>query len=162
MLRKFRFVIAAIAIIAANQAASYAVSASMAQTYIPAGTTRYALASATAEVLYAGSTFKDVPGMATSITIPTGKHGDVMVLFCGDVASLVDVQAQVLVGGAAATPGIRELGPRTDAAYGSRCAAFYKTGATAGTKLVKVQWKPGSVGTIGVHARTMLVTVNVR
>ena len=159
MLRQFRFVVAGIAIILANLAASSAVSASMTQAALPVGTTRYAVASATTTVLNGSKSFKDMAGLVTSISIPAGKHGDVMVTFCASVFSGLGVYAQVLVGGLVATPGPMPF-PANDLSY---CLSFYKVGIAAGIQSVRVQWRVGpGIGSASASARDMIVTVNIR
>jgi hypothetical protein len=163
MLHKFRFVIAGILIVAANLAVSYGVLAARTQAQLPAGSTIYAVASSTSGTANSSGTWQDLSGLSTKVTIPTGKHGDVLVFFCGEMTTASIVMVQAKVAGSAASPGSMQLttNPPTTAGSETRCAQFLKTGVTAGTKTVKMRWWSTSGYTSTMLNRTMYVVVNV-
>ena len=109
MLHKFRFVIMGGLMVFASAAASYAaVSAAMPSALLPAGSTRYATAqSQTLAFVDPDQGFLDVPGMTKFITIPSGQQGDVMIIYCAEVASSTapSYYLRAIVGGVLASPG---------------------------------------------------------
>lgn len=160
MLRKFRFVVAGLAIILANQAVGYAVHAAMPDTALAAGSTRYYVASRAAYEVTSSTTWKTLSGMSTTISIPSGKHGDVMVLFCGTGgATGGSLYVRAVIGGAAAVPGSILL---TDVStYESHCTYFYKLGLSAGSRAVTMQWHTSTGGTAAMGNLSSIVMVNI-
>jgi hypothetical protein len=159
ILRKFRFVIAGLTIIVANQALGYAVQAARPETALAAGNTRYYVAQAASLVSTGSKLWQDIPGMSTTITMPSGKHGDVMLLFCGVAATAgEDLLLRATIGGTPAVPQDTVLTEWTAAA--SNCAFFYKLGLATGSKAVKVQWHATSVY-ISLVQRSLMVMVNM-
>ena len=78
-------------------------------------------------------------GMSTSITIPAGKRGDVMILFCATVLTDfdgTDMHVRAMVGGSATTPSevLFHGGPIE---VESCCTTFYKLNKPEGTTNVK-------------------------
>ena len=158
MFRKLRFVIAGIALIAANQAVSFAVSASMPESLRPAGSTRYAAVGSSTLALTTQTAFSDLADMTTSITIPAGKHGDVFVLFCGETFSLSVTKVRAIIAGQESNP--IQLQDSTSGAQ-SRCASFFRFNVPEGSKNVRVQWA-GSTATVqSMNQRSMIVIVNL-
>ena len=161
MYRRSRFVIAALLVVLTSAVVSYAVSARVPQTLRPSGTTRYAMAQSSTGVNNTSVNNFIPTGLATSVTIPAGKHADVMVVFCsggdGD-DSFLTVRGKI--GGSVLLPadGFNlMIGPYIT---GTHCATFYKTGVGEGTKTVKVEWKALAAGAY-LNDRSMIVTLNI-
>jgi hypothetical protein len=158
-MRKLKYVMAGVLIVVANQAVNYAVSAAVPSAVLPPGSTTYAVAKAADHISTFNTVYSNVKDMSVSITIPAGKHGDVMILFCGQASSSATLTVRALVAGKGASPGpviFHEGSP-----FGSNCAAFYKVGVGEGTKTVKIQWKTFTSSVSDMFARSMIVTVNV-
>lgn len=93
--------------------------------------------------------------------LPVGKHGDVLVLFCGQSAGTGTILVQALVGGVAANPGAwLLLGTSGTTEDESRCANFYKPNVTAGTKAVNMQRQTSS-GPPMLWVPSMIVILNI-
>jgi len=165
MLHKLRFVIAGLVIILINQAVSFAVSASVPDSFRPSGSTRYAVASASDTVPTSSLTFVNIPNLSQSITIPSGKQGDVFVSFCSQLnvnLPSVFVYARALVGSSQASPGSMTLDGATYPSTQTRCATFYKLNVAEGTKTVRMQWAiSNAAAAVFAYQRSMLVTVNI-
>ena len=166
MLHRSRFLIAALLVVMTSAMVSYAVSASMPNALLAAGSTRYAIASSVNQAsLHVFDGWEDMPGMTKYITIPAGKTADVMVIFCGDmdVLNVGDwINIQVLVRDALAAPSPYSL--YVSELPASQCAVFYKTGVTAGTPAVKVQWEVSGIPSTEIgfmNSRSMLVVTNI-
>ena len=164
MLRKMKIPIIVIVIVLLNQAAGYAVHAAMPDAFRPAGTTRYAVVSASDEVSTSSYGWVNIPGLSQSITIPSGKRGDIMILFCGVIkvsTSPMNQWVSAQVGGSRATPSAVLL-ETTALARESRCSNFYKLNVAAGTKTVRMQWSIDSpAATQYLTERSMIVIVNI-
>ena len=158
MLQRFRFVIVSALVILTSAGVSYAVSASMPNALLTAGTTRYATASATnSELTYPSDGWVNVPGITKYITIPAGKTADVMVIFCGMAWTSPgdELWTCALIRDVAASPGETLL--QTDNNTASQCAMFYKTNVTAGSPAVKMQWRAaGSINGAFLNAAPCL------
>jgi len=168
MSRKFSVVIGGIAVIAlieATLALSSSVSAAVANSLRPAGSTRYAMVQSTTEAYdnAVDSGFEDMPGMATSISVPTGKKGDVMVVFCGATSaeSAAWIALRAKAGGSVLSPTAVHVDAELDAVFNPRnhCATFYRNNLPEGTRTVKMQWYTGTGAS--VWDRNMIVTVNI-
>ena len=141
MLHKFRFVIVSALVVLTSAGVSYAVSASVPNALLPAGTTRYAAAFADhADAITPADSWVDLPGMTKYITIPTGKTADVMVSFCGTEATSTGglLWTRALIRDVAASPAGMSLLSSENGS--SQCAMFYKTSVTSGSPAVKIQW----------------------
>jgi hypothetical protein len=170
MLRKFKLVVAGLLVVLVSGVVSYAVSAAVPETLLAAGASRYAVTSVSADapVVTTSRSFVDVPGLSTSITIPAGKTGDVIVLFCGEAHSAAGtVVVRALVGPAAALPTSMTIqeGVAITTGFTSRCANFYKLGVGAGAKTVKMQFRDQAPGMFPypeqLSHRSMIVIVNI-
>jgi len=164
MLHKFRFVIAGVIIILVNQVVSFAVSASMPVSLRPAGTTRYAMVTASnATSTSVQLSWADISSLSQTITIPSGKRGDVMVLFCGATTSDesgVSQYVRALVGGAAASPSESVMVPTGQKT--KHCANFYRLNVPEGTRNVRMQWHNSwEIATHRMYDRSMIVIVNI-
>lgn len=162
MLLKSRFVFAGFAVIVAALLLSYAASAASTEGSLTAGTTRYAVVSATNNIYTNFNTFVGLPGLSTTITIPSGKKGDVMVSFCGEVWSDGYLVVRALIGGVVAAPPQMELFNGGND-FESRCANFYRLNVPSGNVPVKMQWMGlySYAGTQWIIDRTMMVTANI-
>ena len=143
MLQKLKIPIIIVVTAILTQLAGYAVHAAMPDALLPAGTTRYATASASSveQTTYAAG-WLDLPGMTKYITIPTGKTADVIVVFCGEaISDSTDlVSARALIRDVVASPS--EVILVYDFIYWSnRCGVFYKANVAAGSPAVKIQWR---------------------
>lgn len=164
MLRKFRFVIAGLLIIVANQAVSYAVSAAVPSSLLAAGTTRYALVEKETQLNIVSFSDWEPTLLATSVTVPTGKTADVIVLFCGVASSgnsFIKVRARL--GTALLVPNAGGTGislSSLSSSIQSKCVNFYKTGVGAGTKTVAIEWHAAS-SLAHLFSRSMIVILNI-
>jgi hypothetical protein len=159
MAHKLRFVLAGLAIVAtsvaASLAASGAASAAPAAALLAPGGSRYAAVFSMSTITSTHLTFVDLPGLSTSITIPAGKLGDVLVFFCGDAnQSLI---ARAIIGGVGASPHGAQITNTASTAKESRCVNFYRLGVPAGTPTIKMQW----AGVGSMDSRSMMVVVNI-
>ena len=164
MLHKFRFVIAGIVFILVNQVVTFAVSASMANALLPAGTTRYAAATASDSLYIAvADGWKDITGMTKYITIPGGQKADVFVIFCGGVASSNTqyLNLQAYIGGTLAGPGIQVFPLVTT--YRNQCALFQRLNVPAGSPAIKLKWSVGAFDNYEANMaeRSMIVIANL-
>ena len=161
MFRKLRIPIVIVVTALLTEAVGLAVQAAVPGALRPSGVTRYAVASANDSVSMSSTSWVDIPGLSQSITIPSGKRGDVFISFCGNgevVAGSPLSWVRAMVGGRMTEPPAFALsgsGNDTD------CAEFYKLNVAAGTKNVRMQWGLFGAGTLSVHARVMIVTVNI-
>lgn len=164
-MHKFRFVLIGAAMVLASAAASYAaVSAAMPGALLAAGTTRYAFVSAVAQTDTASTSFVNLPGLSTTISIPAGKTADVFILFCGDTVTTNFTSVRALVGGSRATPA--EAWIREPAASGggneTGCANFLKKDVPSGTQTIAMQWRGSSAAAWhSMFDRTMVVIANI-
>lgn len=154
-------VVMAMLILLSNNPAAAAVQ----QTLLTAGTTRYAAVSTDVHAYTTSTSFVDLPGLSTGITIPAGKVGDVMIFFCGDTATGSYTTVRALVGGVAAAPSLMQIRANTSTGGGeSGCANFYKLKVASGSPTVKMQWRgdpsyPGKQQ--HMWERSMIVIVNI-
>ena len=102
--------------------------------------------------------FEDMAGMATSITIPSGKKGDVMVVFCAEnsVSSPGYIQVRAMAGGSLLSSPVY-----LDAATSvtNHCASFYKLNVPAGPRTVRMEWQAGTEASL--WDRNIIVIVNI-
>ena len=163
MLHRFRFVISGTLVVLTSAMVSYAVSASIPNTLLPAGTTRYAFVTASGQVLTPSSSFVNLPGLSTSITIPAGQTGDVMIFFCGASYAENFTLVRALVGGSRASPPEVQLREGATTGSESQCANFVKKAVPAGTHTVTMQWRgPGPAGPVQfMYDRSVIVVVNL-
>ena len=166
MLYRFRFVIGGALVVILSALASYlVVSAAMPDALLPAGSTRYGAVgvAATSATGTNSASFTNLPGLSTTITIPAGKKGDVMVFFCGTIDASTNNYAYVRakVGSSVARPD-EVVAWEFNSTQQNSCVNFFKTGVDAGTHTVKMQWKSDNGTIIGAWARSMIVIVNVR
>ncbi len=160
MLERFKLPIVIVVIVLLNQAVSYAVQAAVPNAYLTSGTTRYAVAQASTTITTTSTTLVDT-GLSKAISIPAGKTGDVIVLFCADVISPSFAYAQAMVGTLAAPPGLVPLRAGGGTGGESQCANFYVLGVGAGSKTVKMQWRGYDNQQQMMFHRTMIVIVNI-
>ncbi len=160
MLRRFKLPIVVIAIVILNQAAGYAVQAAVPSVVFPSGTTRYAVVSATDNILVTDTLWHAVSGLSTTLNIPAGKTGDAIILFCAEAYSPSDsaLFARAMVGTSAATP--PEFIIAEQPVIESHCATFYKTGLAAGNRTFKMQWRASNTYA-DLYDRTMTVILNI-
>jgi hypothetical protein len=160
MLKKLKPIGYGLAIVLVTLLANNAASALGLNSLLAAGTTRYAVKTSNAGVSINSQDFVDLSGMSTSINIPTGKHGDVMVFFCGEVVSDSYTIVLASMNGATIPPGDVQL--RTPATGSeSQCVNFAKTGVGAGTKNIKIRWRGSDTQQQQMFDRSMIVVVNI-
>ena len=97
--------------------------------------------------------------MTKFITIPSGQQGDVMIIYCAEVASSTapSYYLRALVGGVLASPGDVQIQLQTP--VNNMCVTFYRLNVSAGSPAIKIQWAPVDGRTEAYH-RSMLVIVN--
>lgn len=167
MLRKSQLILAVALVILTSGVVSFAVSAAVVpQSFLAAGTTRYAVAQSTANQLFLHAEgWKAITGMSTSISVPTGKVADVFVIFCAEAESgdTNALQVKAVIAGTTALPGEVNFQGGTltsDSPIASHCMTFYKLGVTAGLKYVKMQaYATNTFGDIYDH--DMFVIANI-
>ena len=124
------------------------------------GTTRYAVVNATSNAYINSTAFVNLDGLSTSITIPSGKHGDVMVFFCGEALSDSFMKVQAMIGSTAMAPGEVQLRGNALGSE-SQCVNFSKPGVVAGSKTIRMQWRGTTMAQQQMFKRSMIVIVNV-
>jgi len=161
MVRKSHLVLAAILVVVASAVVSYAVSASVPSAALPAGSTRYYVDQGTSPVTTSDTVWHTAGGLSTSINIPGGQTGDVMILFCGRTWSddLTWMEVRAKIGSNVVSPGVLTMA--WNASYEGHCANFVKTGVAAGTKTVKIEYRSGSFHNVELGPRSMIVIVNL-
>ena len=165
MISKSKLVIAAILIVIASVAMDQVVSAAVTDSLLAAGTTRYAFVTAANPVSTSLITYSNLPGMSTDITIPPGKVGDVMILFCGGTVAIHYTMARARIGSLGTSPSEVTLREPGDIGGGeNQCANFVRKGVPAGTHTVRIQWRGASAWpgeTQWMYERNMIVVVNL-
>jgi hypothetical protein len=82
-----------------------------------------------------------MPGLSASITVPAGKVGDVIVVWCGMVASDSAMMVRALIGGSVGKPDNMQVRiQHAEVGAETTCATFYRGSIPAGTRTVKMQW----------------------
>ena len=164
MLRKLRIPIIIVVTAVLTQAIGFAVHAGLPDTLRPAGSTRYAVASADSDFTDS-TTWSTIAGLSQSISIPAGKYGDVFISYCADqngtfAGELLRVRA--LLGGSSALPASALLPVESTSFYVTKCASFYKLNVPDGSRTVRMQWAAQSEGEKNwiVQGR-MIVTINI-
>jgi hypothetical protein len=163
MWRKFKIPIIIVVTALLTQAVGFAVQAAMPGTFLPAGTTRYAVASSTTNEL----TWSDgwLPILGQTITIPGGKTADIMVIFCGNGwtdSNSTALQVKVQIAGVVASPGEVNFAEQNGVIEG-HCAAFYRSGGVAGNVPVRVYWRStNSAYSVNMYQRSLIVIANIR
>jgi hypothetical protein len=153
--------------IAAALVAGYALAASVGpDAFTQQGVTRYAMVASDGgsggNATTASTTYVDMPGMATSISVPTGKTADVIVAFSGMANTCSALYVRAVIDSAVASPA--EVQFMWNLSGGAESHAFTFFGkAKSGAHTVKVQWKGLSCasGQQFMAARSMIVTANV-
>jgi len=167
MFRKLRIPIVIVVTALLTQAVGLAVQAAVPGALRPPGTSRYAAVAAEDEVSISGALdWEDLPGMSQSITIPTGKRGDVFVFFCGMSAStggaFTLMYVRAMVGGSSAAPSSLRLNSSSSYFEEARCAGFHKLNIPAGAKAVHMEWMVNDLtGAPKMSVRNMIVIVNL-
>ncbi len=130
----------------------------------PSGTVRVGAVSAFNAINTSSTSFVDLPGLATSFSIPTGKHGDVIIQFSGEVNSPSALYVRTVVDGSVADPNNAGNGPQVfwgvNGGATTQGFNFYKFGLVAGSHTVKLQWR-GLSGSQFMSYRSMIVLVNI-
>ena len=130
----------------------------------PAGSVRVGAVSAFNAINTSSTSFVDLPGLATTFTIPAGKHGDVIIQFSGEVNSPSALYVRTVVDSSIADPNNAGNGPQvfwaTSGGATTQGFNFYKFGLAAGSHTVKMQWE-GLSGSQFMSYRSMIVLVNI-
>ena len=143
MLRKLKVPAIVLVAVLLNQVAGYVVHAAVPDAFLASGSTRYAVAYAADEITNSSSTYADIPGMRASISIPEGKRGDVLLLFCAESWTDGTTRVSPWIAGAYRTPSstqmrIRRLGasPKVAASIstGSMCTRAPRSSKCSGVR----------------------------
>jgi hypothetical protein len=130
----------------------------------PSGTVRVGAVSAFNAINTSSTTFVDVPGLSTTFSIPSGKKGDVIIQFSGEVNSPSAMNVRALVDVSAADPNNAGNGPQifwgVSGGATTQGFNFYKFGVGSGSHIVKMQWD-GDSGSQFMIFRSMIVFVNI-
>lgn len=164
---KSKLIVAGILFLLASVVLNQAVSAAVPSAFLTTGTTRYAFVSTAAATSTTSTSFVNLSGLSTTISIPAGKTADVFILFCGDTVTESFTLVRAVVGGSRASPiemQIRE--PPADPLGGGEtgCANFLKTGVPSGTQTVAMQWRGAGAFPGKQHQmfdRSMVVIANI-
>ena len=110
----------------------------------PSGTVRVGAVSAFNAINTTSTSFVDVPGLTNTFTIASGKKGDLVIQFSGEVNSPSALSVRALVDGSAADPNNAGFGPQIFWGVGGGATTqgfnFYKFGVGSGSHTVKMQW----------------------
>jgi hypothetical protein len=158
-MRKFQLILAAVVVVATSGLVSYAVSASVPSALLTAGTPRYAVAYATNGILTTDTLWHGA-GLSTTITIPAGKTGDVIVSICAESYSGTPsaLMVRVVVGGIIAAP--LQMQFAGEEVIESHCGNFWRLGVPAGNVFVSTLWRATNTSA-NLYNRSMVVTVNI-
>jgi len=166
MLSKAQVAVAGFVILLLSALVSYAVSAAAPTTLLPAGSSRFAVATNDVQATRGGDTSSWLPtGLSQSIQIPAGKKGDVMMWFCSEAnpgGGWIQVRARI--GGSYFSPD--PLGGGVDLRsyvtnVESSCINFVRTRVGAGTRNIAIEWL-ASDSDAALYLRSMIVVVNIR
>ena len=173
MFQKHKFIFMGILIVMASVLGSLVtslvwtntVSASVPEALLAAGSTRYAFTQKSDQLNITApqiATWVDA-GMTTSVAIPSGKHADVVVLFCsqaGADGNFITVRAKI--GSTYLEPSQAGNGVNLIAgsAVQNQCISFQKAGVTAGPKNVVVQWYAVTTNS-HLFVRSLVVILNI-
>jgi hypothetical protein len=162
MFQKLKIPIIIVATVILTQGAGYAVRAAMPDALLASGTSRYAAAYATSPQVTSLAAYSDMPGMTKYVSIPSGKTADVIVIFCGDVATTLNtgLQLRATIRDVPMAPDPVTL-LYSDGAISNQCAMFQKTNVTAGSPPVKIQWAADGAGPVQVNTRSLFVILNI-
>jgi len=166
MLHRFRFVIAGVIIILVNQGVSFAVSAAMPASLLPQGTTRWAVVVRRPPLMdvTTSTSWVNMPGTSTAITIPGRSTGDVMVWFCSHSVTDQWMTVRARLGTSSMSPTETTLKHTNSPGmeFGeSQCANFFRTDVGPGTYTVRMQWHANDGGYAALGYGSMLIAVNV-
>ena len=147
-----------------TQAVGMVVQAAVPSAFLAAGTTRYAVAQATDNILTWSPDW--IPALSKTITIPGGKTADIMVIFCGNGwtdNNATGLQVKVQIAGTVASPGEFNFAAESGEIEG-HCAAFYRLGGTHGDVPVRVYMRStnGPTYSVNMAERSMIVIANIR
>jgi hypothetical protein len=168
MRTRFRFSIVAVAVAVAVFVAGVSVATAFVRrpAFVHAGTTRYAMSSAgpAAPVTTNSTSFVEIPGLANTIKIGTGKTAELIINFSGEVNSCDVMYVQAVVDGVPASPSSTQLIYRAGQNTGADSTAFtfFYKGLGAGTHRVAMQWHGLSAcNQQFMDSRSMVVTANI-
>jgi hypothetical protein len=158
-MRKFQLILAAVLVVATSGLVSYAVSASVPSTLLTAGTPRYAVVYATNAIVTTDTLWHGT-GLGTTINIPAGKTGDVIVSICAESYSgtLSVLFVKVVIGCISASPPQMEL--TDEQTIQSHCGNFWRLGVPASNVFVSTLWRATNTFA-NLYNRSMVVTVNI-
>jgi len=165
MVSRSKLIVAGILFLVASVILNQAVSAAVPNALLPTGTTRYAFVRSSSAVSTTSTSFVNLPGLSTSITIPAGKVGDVMVYFCGQTITESFTTVRVRIGATGGPPSETQIRENTSTGGGeTQCAQFAKANIPSGTHTVRMQWR-GSTFFPGdqqqMFERSMIVVANI-
>jgi hypothetical protein len=152
--------------IAASLVAGYALAASAGiDTFTPQGVTRYAMVASNGgsgnNAITTSTTYVDMPGMATSISVPTGKTADDIVTFSGMANTCDATLVRAVVDTAVASPAEVQFMWNHSGGAESHAFTFFRT-VKSGLHTVKIQWRGlTSCAQQFMAARSMVVTANI-
>lgn len=129
----------------------------------PKGAMYVTAVSATNAINTSSTSYVDVPGLSTRVTIPAGKVGDLVIQLSAEVNSPDGLYARARVDGSNATPGQAQLYNGINVNKGSSTHGFnyYMFNVGAGLHEIKIQWK-GLGGSQFMSNRSMVVFANIR
>jgi hypothetical protein len=127
----------------------------------PAGTTRYAWASANDAQNTSSTTMVDMPNMSTTITIPAGKKADLFITFSGamNTADAGSIRAIIDSSASVAAPGTVQVVWNIAGGAAAHGFTFHKVVGN-GDHTVKIQWSTLTSSTF-VSDRSLMVTANI-
>lgn len=161
---RIRIGLAAVSVVAAVFVAGYALAGAVAPaSFVSAGTTRYAMVSRgpLQTATTSSSTYVDIPGMATTISVPANKTAELIITFSGMVNTCDAMYVRAVVDGSAALPSETQFQWNFKGGADSHAFTFYTT-VKAGSHRVKIQWHGLSTcAQQFIASRSMIVTANI-
>ncbi len=164
-LKKSQLILAGLLVVMASAGVSYAVSASVPSTLLAPGTTRYAFIQKANQLdLTTPQLYHWISaGVTTSVTIPAGKHADVITLFCSVAGTDSFIRVRAFIGSTLLEPsgGLNGVNLVMAPTMGqNECISFQKAGVSAGTKNVNVYWLGISTNSHLMN-RSLVVILNI-
>jgi hypothetical protein len=131
---------------------------------VPAGATRYAFASAADAQNTTSTSFANIPNLAASFTVGSGKTAEASMTFSGELngCSAIYVQA-VLDGSTIAAPGPAQVfWPFAGSGAASHSFTFYAKNIGPGKHTARIQWSElTNCNQAFISVRSLVVTANI-
>ena len=159
---KLRAAIAALGLFVAASATGYFFAANVQANYVTAGTTRYAMVAAQDAQTSTSTSFVSIPGLSTTVTVPSGKVADLIIDFSGEVNSCSAMSVRAVVDSTASSPTSAQIFWPTGGGAQAEAFTFFAKAVKSGTHTVAIQWSEiTACSQMFISSRTMVITSNV-